>query len=215
MNSCVGGASEPNAGAAASGAGGGAAAGAGVSGAGAAAGAGVSGAGGAAAGAGGCGTACGAGTWGALAAAGVESGAAPGAGASASPGAGPTTWAGSIPVGKCGSVPGTTPTAGSWIAGFAADGRPPGESGVVATGLDATVGAGGSSWLRSPGMLSLFGSLIVSPSVGAPGADGCCTNWFTDDATCLESAGAAEFPANADAAAISIEAAPCGLAAAC
>src|ERR1700757_1516314 len=116
MNSCVGGASGPNVGEAASGVAGAAsgASGAGVSGAGAAAAAGTAGAG-AAAGAGAVGVPPGAGG-------GAGGGAGPGAGASASPSAGPTTWAGSTPVGKCGSVPGTTPAGGTCNTGGAADG---------------------------------------------------------------------------------------------
>jgi hypothetical protein len=43
---------------------------------------------------------------------------------------------------------------------------------------------------------------------------GCWTNWVTDDATCFDASGAVEFPANADAAAISNDAALEGSAAA-
>src|SRR5271166_2493151 len=136
----------------------------------------------------GAGAAAGAGAGpGAGAGAGAGSGAALGAGAAAgaASGAGPTAWAGSTPSGRCASVPGMAPGAGTWSTGAGAP-------------IPGRFTPAGSSWFRSP----------------APWAVG-ETNWLTDDATCLEASGAAELPANAEAAAISSDAALAGSAAAC
>ncbi|PQM48745.1 hypothetical protein C1Y40_01036 [Mycobacterium talmoniae] len=80
--------------------------------------------------------------------------------------------------------------------------------------------------LAGPGRLTLAGSGIPVPgtvsgrlltcargSTLAPA--GVATNWLTESATCLESAGAVELPAKAAAAAISSDEALAGSAAAC
>ena len=55
----------------------------------------------------------------------------------------------------------------------------------------------------------------TAPAAGTCATCGSATNWLTAVATFREPAGAAEFPANAAAAAINIDAALVGSAAAC
>src|ERR1700694_2999757 len=151
------------------------------------------------------------------AAAGTASGAGPAAGAAS--GAGPTACAGRMPVGRWASVPGMAPAAGVCTAA----GAPPPVPGMETPG--------GSNWFKSPGSETPLGSgtpapgmaagrlVICADGMAAPGAGagaaGSCTKLVTEDATCLELSGVALLPANAAAAAISIDAALVGSAAAC
>ena len=92
---------------------------------------------------------------------------------------------------------------------------------VTAAGTGGTTASGAVGTAMGMGPTEKAGSTPAGrwASAPAPAAGTCAcgsdTNWFTADATFSESDGAAAFPANAAAAAMSIDAAFVGSAAAC